>query len=324
MAPTPSIVTTPQPIAGNVLIQINYAASGADFARVRRLEVDGTLTTIRPNTSSDTSGQYIELSAGLATFYDTEAPLDVSLFYVTDDITGAYTATSSEVILQSGGDLWLRDPLLPFNNLRINGTVTPGLPECQPGMGIYLLPMDNENRATATTLTQVNNRSTPIPLVRPRASATSALNLVTRTFDDRDMVTDINAAGTTLLLDTPPKFGYARRYISVSDVTTTRVSRDQRRQWSTIAMPYAVVDAPAGLAYGTLGTRWADLCARYITFGAMTAAGVTWQQVLLGAAGPTSAGAVSLRTWAQVNSDFASWSAYNSGGRTWESGLEGN
>lgn len=323
MAPTPSIMALAQPVAGNVLIQVNFAASGATFARVRRLEADGTLTVVRPYASTDTTGQYIELSAGQAVLYDTEAPLDVSLFYITDDPTHAYTATSTEVILPSGQDVWLRDPLLPFNNVRVSGTVTPGLPECRPGAGIYFLPMGDENKPSATTAAQVNNRARPIPLVRVRGSKTSTLNLVTRTFADQALVEAINDPGTTLLLDVPPKFGYDRRYISVGDVPIARISRNQTRQWGQVAMPYVVVDAPAGLGYGTLGTRWADMCDQYATFGAMTAAGITWRGVLLGQAGAPGT-AAALRTWAQVLSDFASWSAYNSGGRTWQSGLEGH
>jgi hypothetical protein len=324
----PDIIATPVPAAGYVLITINWSATPAvTFARVVRIAADGTETVVRPNTSADSSGDYMELSAGIAVLYDTEAPFDVSLTYRTDALSGsAATATSSETILQAGGTLWLRDPIYPANDRKIVLGFNAPLPECIPGEGIFFRGMDDEGFASQTVNTTVNDSPFPIPLVYVRGPHTSALNLICRTFGDRDLVLETLSNGTVLLLDSPPKYGYDTRYISVGDVAVVRASRNQARQWTLMALPYVVVERPSGLSFGVLGTRWIDLCVEngglYNTYADATAAGVTWQTLLYG--GGTNTGFdPGYRTWAMVLTDFASWTAVNSGGRTWEDLLEG-
>lgn len=326
--PTPIIIATASPVVGNVLVTINWSAyPSVDFASVIRVEADGTETTLRTNTSSDSTGNYIELSGGMAIIYDTEAPLDVSLTYRTEAIGSTDTATSAEVILASGGNIWLRDPLYPANNRKITLGVPASLPECRPGEGLFFRSMDDETIPSQTANVAINDRVTPLPLVRRRGSKASTLNLVARTFADRDLLEETLSPGTVLKLDMPAKYGYNPRYISVGDAVVQRVSRNFARQWSLIALPYVVVDSPAGMSFGTLGTRWTDLCVNngglYATFGDATAASVSWQQLLLGN-GSTAAPRVEYRTWAQVLTDFASWAAVNSGGRTWQNLLEGS
>jgi len=324
----PSIIATPVPAAGYVLIMVNWSATPAvTFVKTVRIAADGTETTVRPNTSSDSSGDYMELSGGVAILYDTEAPFDVSLTYRTEALSGSTaTATSSEVILQAGGTIWLRDPLYPAGNRKITlGTNAP-LPECIPGEGIFFRSMDDEGFASQTVNTTINNGPDPIPQVYVRGARTSGLNLICRTFADRDLMRALLANGTVLLLDLPPKYGYDRRYISIGDVPISRSSRNFARQWSLMSLPYVIVGMPFGLGFGVLGTRWVDLCVPngglYNTYADATAAGVTWEQLLLGY-GSTAGLSPGWRTWAMVLTDFASWTAVNSGTRDWEDLLEG-
>jgi len=324
----PDIVATAVPAAGYVLLTINWSATAAvAFARVVRIDADGTETVVRTNTSANSSGDYIELSGGLAVLYDTEAPFDVSLTYRTDALSGSTaTATSSEVILAAGGAIWLRDPLFPANNRKITLGANAPLPECIPGEGIFFRSMDDEGLASQTINTQINNKSKPVSTVYVRGPRTSALNLICRTFADRDLMIDLLANGTILLLDLPAKYGYNRRYISVGDVPISRVSNNYTRQWTLMSLPYVVEDRPAGLGYGVLGARWIDQCVanggQYNTYADATAAGVSWLRLVYGDA--TTAGfGPNYRTWAQVLSDFTNWAAVNSGGRTWEDLLEG-
>jgi hypothetical protein len=324
----PDIIATPVPAVGYVLLTVNWSATPAvTFARVVRIAADGTETVVRPNTSSDASGDYMELSAGIAILYDTEAPFDVSLTYRTDALSGSVaTATSTEVILQAGGTIWLRDPLYPANDRKITMGNNAPLPECIPGEGIFFRGMDDEDYISQTTNIAVNARSTPIPQVYVRGPFTSALNLICRTFADRDLMWELLSNGTVLLFDAPVKYGYDRRYMSIGDVPTSRPSRNFTRQWTLMSLPYVIVDRPPGMGFGVLGTRWIDLCIGnggvYNTYADATAAGVTWQQLMYGS-GATNGQPTGYRTWAMVLSDFASWAAVNSGGRTWEALLEG-
>lgn len=99
--PLPTITAIAQPVAGTVMITVNYSAiPNAKYARIVRVEVNGTRTPVRCNTSTDSSGTYMELSGGIAILYDCEAPRDVSLYYVTDalDANGAVVMTSTVLL----------------------------------------------------------------------------------------------------------------------------------------------------------------------------------------------------------------------------------
>lgn len=478
---TPSIIAVPNPVAGNVYLQVNWSSiSDAAYASITRTRADGSAGLVRMNTSTDASGNYIELSGGQAILYDTECPLDLPVTYTTTainaagstpttgsttvayedfeaalsgwstnaasfgqsathvyggiraalltvtatttqayarkfasvtagsvltysgffysqaglaiasisldwlDASGAYistssfptaipaatwtplifsattpsnaagvsfgptlgsspaigtqlwvdnllittplampTATSAEVILQSSQRLWLRDPVNPFNNIQV-GTQPPSYApvECVPGEGIFFAPGADQNLGTQSTNFSVSNRAYPLPLNQVRAAETSGLNLILRSFGDADALKALVDSGTPLLMDAPAQYGISRRFINIGDVTLTRVATDMRKQWQFAALPYARTGRPGGLAYGILGTRWADLCTTtYPTFADATNAGVTWAQVLQGWASSTKI-SMSFRTWASVNADFSSWISVNNG-RSWQQLLVG-
>lgn len=479
----PGITAVANPVAGNVYLRVDWSTiPSATYAAITRIRADGVSALVRMNTSTDTSGNYIELSGGQAIVYDTECPLDLPVTYLTTaltaagvspttgtttlvyedfesglvgwstsaaafgqspshpyagtrcgdltvtssttqayarkntsvtagslitfsgffysvpgiasgnsylsidwlDVNGSYisssgvtatlsaatwtplifsvnapsnaatasfgptlfgspaigtelfvdnllmttpaaltSATSTEVILQSSQRLWLRDPVNPFNNVQI-GLTPPSYasPDCVPGEGIFFAPGADQNLGTQSTNFSVSNRSTPLPLNQVRAAATSTLNLILRTFGDEDVLTALLSNGTPLLLDVPAQYGISRRFINIGDLTLSRVSSDMRRQWQFAGLPYARTSRPGGLAYGTLGTRWADLCTpTYPTFADATNAGVTWAGVLAGWASSTRT-AMTFRTWGSVNTDFANWIAVNNG-RTWQQLLVG-
>jgi hypothetical protein len=311
----PSIFTAAQPAYGRVLIQVNFTDTGATFARVQRLLSDGTLTVVRPNTFSDSSGDYIELSGGQAILYDTEAPLDVPLIYITDGLIGtvaAGTATDTPPgeVLASGEDLWLKAPLRPWADQRVVLEI-PQEPDCLPESAIFFVSMDIEVRGNRTTVAVINNRKNPIAMTRTRGGIASTLNLVTRRFADRDAVITLNADGDVLFFEGPAAYAIPDQYMSVGDYSVSRLSTDHRRQWRLNALPYVEVDRPAGLAEGILGDRWADLCQKYLTFAAATAAGLTWTSVLLGLATNSPPPAASIWIYATIPVQYATYTALN-------------
>jgi hypothetical protein len=139
-------------------------------------------------------------------------------------------------------------------------------------------------------------------------------------------VNTLNAPGSPLLLRGPAGYGIPDRYMSVGDTTVSRGLRDHRIQIRAVSMPHVTVDRPSGPSTGVCGTRVKDLCDTYATWDAMAAAGLTWADILRGAAStssPTGGTAGGYRTWNQVNASFASWNALNTGGRTWDNTLDG-
>jgi hypothetical protein len=323
----PSIFATPQPDPGRVLIEINFSDTAATFARVQRILADGTTTVVRANTSTDSSGDYMELSGGLATLYDTEAPLDIQITYTADgiDSTGAAAGTASttglQLVLPSGSDLFLKAPLRPWADQRVVLDV-PQEPLCVPESAIFFQSMDIEVRGNRTQVNVVNNRRNPTPMTRVRGGITSQLTLITRRFIDRDHVITLNSEGDPLFFQGPADYGIPDQYMSVNDYTVARLSPDHRKPWRVNQMPYVEVDRPAGLAEGVLGNRWVDLCQRYLTFADATAAAITWSMVTVGLASNVPSVA---QTWfySTIPVQYATYTALNAAFTTYTALWEG-
>lgn len=314
----PAIDVLADNIHGYVYIEVDWSDQVlVTQARVIRVNlVDGTETTVRVNTSS-TDGQCFLLATGVGYVYDTEAPLDVPLYYRTEACANStLTATSSEVTVDSSNGLWLKDPLRPFNDRRLilqsDGT------ECIPGRALYFGGLTDESYANRTDLPVVINRRNPIPSSSVRGGMASQLGIVARTFIDRDALKDTLAPGTPLFLQGPVKYGFDDMYLAVGDVTIGRMSIDMKRQWRRFDLPFTEVDRPAGLATGVLGARWRDMCDVYPTFGDATAAGVDWQFVMQGGAGTAGEGVItSLATWTSVVGHYATWTDVTTARATW-------
>lgn len=324
----PSIYATPQPVYGRVLIQVNFSDTAAAYARVLRVLADGTSTVVRANTATDTSGDFMKLSGGLATLYDTEAPLDVALTYtasglLADGVTAIGTASTTGPgdVLASSDTFWLSAPLRPWADQRAVLNV-PQEPQCVPESAIFFQSMDAEGRSSRTTVGVVNNRRNPIAMSRIRGGITSTLTLVSRRFIDRDHIITLNDEGDVLMFRGSAAYGVVDQYMSVGEYAVNRLSTDHRRPWRVHQMPYSEQDRPAGLAQGILGNRWDDLCDRYLTFAAATAAGLTWTLVDLGygtyVPSPTA-------TWfyADIPTNYATYTALNAAFATYEALLEG-
>lgn len=320
----PSITATPEPTRGLILIQINWSDLPAvTFARVRRILTDGTTDYVRVHTSTDITGQYIELSGGLAILYDTEAPLDVPLVYVTDSTMSTSTATTAgQEVLPSSGNLFLKSPLHPWADQRLVLQI-PQEPECVPDRAIFFGSMDTEVRPARANAFVVNDRRNPVVSARVRGGITSTLTLFSRTFADRDAVITLNEPGDALFIEGPTQYGVPDQYMSVADYTVVRLSPDHKQQGRANTMAYVEVDRPAGLMDGPLGTRWADLCNKYATFADATAAGLTWTNVLLGYGSQNPGPPSAFRLYSDIPLDFATYADIPVGGRTYEGLLEG-
>lgn len=198
--------------------------------------------------------------------------------------TVAGSATSGGVLVPSAGACWLKDPLRPGSNVRVDFLFDPN-PNCVPGEGVFFQSLDPEQQAANAASFSVNNQAAPITVAKTRATVSSTLNLVSRTFQDRDRLDFALSTGSPLLFQVPDEYGVPDRYLAVGTVTKTRPLPDHRYPVRHFALPFASTVAPGGPMQGTVGARWSDTCNRYATWGAVNGAGLTWYQVLDGLAG---------------------------------------
>ncbi len=214
----------------------------------------------------------------------TPASGTILLVYTAAVTNAAGSATSGTVTVQALGANWLKDPLRPGNNVRVDFCFDPN-PLCTPTQGVFFQSMDAMTRGANAATFNVNNQESPVVVSKVRSSPTSTLTLVSRTFADRDRLNAILAPGSPLLWQVPSEYGVPLMYLAVGASTEGRVLPDHRFPIRVFQLPFASVAAPGGPMQGTVGARWADTCNVYATWAAVTAAGLTWTQVLDGAAG---------------------------------------
>jgi hypothetical protein len=197
----------------------------------------------------------------------------------------AGTATSAGgLVVRSEGSCWLKDPYLPGNTVRVDFCFDPN-PLCTPQEGIFFASMDAENYATNSGTFGVNNQPEPVTVAKARQSRASTLTLVSRTLADRDRLIAMLAGGYPLLWQVPSEYGIPDAYLAVQNYQVVRVHPDVRFPIRVVPLPFVVERSPGGPMGGVPGARWVDTCNRYATWGAATAASVTWTQAMQGALG---------------------------------------
>ena len=196
----------------------------------------------------------------------------------------AGSATSGTVTVASNATCWLKDPLRPGNSIRVDFCFDPN-PLCTPTQGVFFQSMAEMARGANAANFNVNNQQQPVVTAKTRSAPTSTLTLVSRTFTDKDRLNTILDAGSPLLFQVPSDYGVPQMFLSIAGTTESRVFPDHRFPIRIFQLPFASVASPGGPMQGTIGARWADTCNVYATWAAVTAAGLTWTQVLDGAAG---------------------------------------
>ena len=198
--------------------------------------------------------------------------------------TAAGSATSGGIRVASLGACQFKDPLVPGNNVRVDFAWDPN-PLCTPTEGVFWQSLDTEQYAANAAVFNINNQALAQVVSKERASPTSTLTLVSRTFADRDRLIALLQPGSPLLFQAPDQYGLPDRYLSVGADSISRVLPDHAIPIRVFSMPHTVCAAPGGPMQGTVGARWQDTCNRYATWAAVNSAGLTWIQVLDGLAG---------------------------------------
>lgn len=219
-------------------------------------------------------------------------------------------------------DFYIKDPLNPCND-RTAGRCMPGpAVECNP-IQAMMVPSYGPRETYEPNSIQLQpvNRKRGRTVSRERRDADLGMNVITRTFADRDALKATLAPGTLLFIQAPVQYGIEDRYVDVGSYTIDVPTKDFRIQPRYFSLPLSVRDRPAGPANGVCGARIDDLCDIYTSWAAMTIAGLTWEDLMLGLASPSGPGQPpisGMRTFDEVAAEFVDFNAVNTGGRTFD------
>jgi hypothetical protein len=230
---------------------------------------------------------------------------------------------SVDLMVSSSGFNMLRDPTRPCSDLRVGLCWEPN-PTCVPAPGVFFARLEGESYGSNSQDLQPFNAPRPATAFRARSDAASSLVLITRTFGDRDALLDELSTGSTLLWQSPPQYGIPDRYIQVKDVGVARYQPDHRYEPRVFTLPFVVVDRPEGPTFGICGARVDDLCDVYPTWNAMTAALLSYQDLIEGQAGMGGPVGIMGRRWGDVEVSFANWLAVETVPNTWKTLRDGS
>ena len=228
----------------------------------------------------------------------------------------AMTASTGPLTMDSLDGFWLRDPVRPCNDRRLDICFNPADPACVAGTGIAFAAMETESYDANTAVMMPTNRRRPIPVARTRRDAGSQITLITRTFADRDDLNETLEPGGPLLFQAPPEYGIPDRYMSVAAVSVARGITDHRYPVRVDTLPFVTVDRPVGPTQGTCDSQFGTLCSEYATWTVAATGGRPWSELITGS--PASLG---YETWGEINTDYADWNAVLAVG-TWTDVLE--
>lgn len=301
-----------------VTIQIQYDDGELASYTSEAYTLDDTLWQFITNSVTPLKPGYINF---IQFQYLGPAPA-TTLFYV--DEIGVYQTqpvgvSACETVTVASESVWLKNPLNPCLDIEI-GLCNPAMDfDCEEDSRVSYVGMADDELDANTNVSSPANRKYPIPTNRVRRSPRSELRLLAHDCDARDAVLAANDPGDPLLFQAPVDYCIPDRYLSVGVETEARISRDQREDFRLMLLPYVVVQRPEGPANGICGARMEDLCDIYASWAAMVIGGLTYYDLLLGLAsydGPFTT--ADLRTWLDVETEFANWLAVEAGGvRDW-------
>lgn len=242
----------------------------ADLSRVRASATDaftasyivmdrqapgGQWITVRGGTELDPAAAAVddyEFAAGVVNTYRARSysPVDVLLGTETNTITPTLTQA------------WFKSIPRPFLNMAV--TIRDYAPIA---------------RASRSGVFQIPGRSYPVRVGDSTTSRSWTYEILTRTLTEARALEYLVQGGDVVYAQVPPGFDIPGGYVSLSDMTMSRVSRtlaDDRRLFS---LPATEIAKPAPGVVGYTAT-WAGLIAEFGTWADVLAEFPTWADVL--------------------------------------------
>jgi hypothetical protein len=275
----------------HVLLRTEFSATASATATVER-SIDGgvTWTAVRGGDPLTLIGPAPAAGNRIGYLYDDEAPLNTSLLYRSTDNLGTVTTAGPVTIVVAADESWLKDPARPWANVKISRCVqTPVDAACTPAASepAVVLVRDGlgaEVYAGDFTLFPVLNRPRPADVFAYRKDAVTSWQIASLTLASKYTLDTFWAWGGPVFIQLPPEYGWPDRYYQPGDVEARRLSgilSKPQRLWPT---PLTVIDSFPGAAQGEVENNWCAVMAQYPTWGDLTTTGLTWGDVVAGAA----------------------------------------
>lgn len=256
----------------------NFTATDP-FTTLWRVTPDGVRSLVR--------GSPFTFSANNAILYDTEAPLNTSVFYQLQACTDV--VSSNSVVIESGPDGWLKDPLRPYRDVKLDNCSVHS-PQClSTDANVFFQYLAPETYPSASGVFPIVDNARPNVVGQTRKDQQSTLGIVSRKLADVTRIRQLLSPGTQLLLQLPSKYGWGIEtwgsdYAQVYDDGAQRLGTDMGKPYRLWALPFTAANAPAdvnsggsgGGTIGVPGTMYRDSTATGRTYAQSTALGRTY------------------------------------------------
>lgn len=289
---TDALTASPDPTFAHVLLSLSFTATASATATVERSADGGVTWTAVRGSPLTLIGPAPSAGDRLAYVYDTEAPLNTALLYRATSNLGVVISTGPVAVTIADGISWLKDPARPWANVRIS-LCAKTVPEAactpvpaEPAVFIVENGLGSETYAADAGLFPVLNRARPADVYARRKDAVTSWQVVSSTLTAMNTLNTFYAAGGPVFLQLDPDYGWPDRYYQPGDVDVARVSKILSRPMRLWSVPLTVIDSFPGAGQGVFEETWCLVDAQYGTYQQQTNTGLTWGQVVSGAAAP--------------------------------------
>jgi hypothetical protein len=235
---------------------------------VYRVGADGSRTLVRGDEGL-IDKQVIDGDAMV--IEDHEAPLNVPLSYVIELFSSSGTLASTRsspgvtLTLADANTAWLKDPGNPQRNCLVMVSKPPD----------WQRPVDQSSYV-------VRGRRNKVILSGRRQGLEGDLTIWTRSDEERQALHLLLDSGDVLLWQAAPGMGVDDMYVSVAQITESRIGGPAQEPWRVWTLPLIETDMPTTTSVnGPRGRTWQDILTEFATWQEVLDTYATWEDVLL-------------------------------------------
>lgn len=232
----PTMVLTPEPQNGRVKIELDDTAGAlsTEFFQVHRSVGGGEFVPVRTKLANGFGGGWVTPAGGVATIYDYEAPIGVTVTYRVRAYNSSAPASSDWVVGTTSWQsdrAWLKHPYRPSLNLGVTARE-------------YVDASRSANQGSFRALGSEN----AIVVSDVRGPESGQFVFRSDDLDERDALKALLDENGSILLQVPASWEQPDRWVSIGDTASQRIYNgswvpfhDESLPWTTVARPEGVL-----------------------------------------------------------------------------------